>query len=404
MEASKEIRKTYVQPNRSEYSYVLNAMEDIYAPLRVSEGEDHFTYAHFMRVLRMLDKTSSPGYPWMLDGSTIALYLGGTYEWEWWPERVEKLWWWVRSSIECGFNEEITFFRVFTKQEAHKRSKVESGRWRLIFAAPLHFQVVGQMLYSDLNDLECSMWGELPSVHGFYPVHGNWKWKKRKWDSEGYNTSMDKSGWDINAPGWVFEVSSDLRERLQEGASETWLRLHRQMSAIAYSRSRLVFGDGSAFIQTTDGIMKSGLVNTISDNSRAQVALHILACKRAGRDYEPLPEACGDDTLSPDFDDDYLEKVQQGGCLVKECSMQVDQKFVGTIFRHTGPVPEKVEKHLATYQFMREEVVAEALDSYCHIYAHSEYLSLWRRLLMRRDVSRLRSVAYYRSVYDEPPE
>lgn len=332
---------------------------------------DWNTREYFDKLLWTLDNSSSPGYPYQREAPTIGTWLryaDGEPD----IRQVERLWY-DTQMVMMGNYEHI--YRAFVKDEPHKASKVTAGKWRLIVAASLPVQMAWRMLYYAQNDALNRCADKIPSKHGFVFCYGGWRRFLALAKSKGISVSRDISAWDVNAPGWVFEVTGKLRERWA-GVTSDWVDVHRRLYFDAFVNSKILFSNGLIVEQQFSGYMKSGLFNTITDNSLAMVAMHILACIRTRTRIGHI-FATGDDVVQESVNDDYLSELERLGCRVKEVIPHLE--FMGLSFRSGKPEPLYTAKHLVNF-ICKEGREEEVLDSYCRNYAESRHFVLWKEI------------------------
>lgn len=321
-----------------------------------------------------LDKTSSPGIPYCKQQPTIGKWLkwNGLHAD---PDQEAILWYDVQRVFKGEFNHE---FRMFVKQELHSPAKAEEGRWRLIAASALPVQVVWHMLFDYQNQKFIDTLYETPSFQGFVAPGGGWKKLRRYMKYFQLDYCLDKSSWDIYAPAWVFRMSLQVRKYTCKSYGEShfqeWERMADLMYDDAYNNAVLTFPDGRRFIQQFLGFQKSGVVNTISDNSIHQYCLHVGACLRANEEIGVLI-ATGDDTVQkcPRNPDRYIAELQNMGCVVKEVVR--GYQFMG--FDHEFFYPMYPHKHIANVMHQKESFLAETLGAYLHWYVHHPYYPRW---------------------------
>lgn len=365
MEKAKVARQNYLYPTQLEEDQILQIAEKEYCSTQFSIPEDFGTYRHYLRVLDRLQSSSSPGLPYCRTYSTIGELMGGEDKLLWSASRKKHIW----QDVKTVIREQIEpVFSVFIKDEAHKPAKAAEGRWRLIFAAPLAHQIIGHMLFSEHHDQEIDNTFDHPSAYGMTLYHGNWMKFRRIQQHQCMSNSYDRKAWDLQSPGWVYALRKRLRKRLCRNPSKLWLRLLDWYYQTSYFTSKIMLSDGQTYVQLIDGIMKSGLVSTISDNSCAQFFEHVLASIRLAKEKEislfvnPI-FAVGDDTLQPqeDFEDDYIRLLQQAGCVIKEGHKSLEEpEFVGFTFPKRGPVPCYLAKHMSNViNYSRQDVIRE---------------------------------------------
>jgi len=406
MSRAKEARENYLPPNDLEWEQLLNHAENAYFSTQFQIPQDFGSYDHFLRVLDNLDATSSPGLPYCRTYPTIGALFGSPDKLQWNPDVKKKVW----MDVKTTFRDEIDpIFAVFIKEEAHKPAKALEGRWRLIFASSLVHQIIGHMVLDTHHAKEIATTYDHPSLYGMIIQHGGWKQFKRLQTALGLSHSYDRKAWDLQSPGWVYKMRKELRKRLCLNPNPLWVKLLDWYYHTSYISSKIMFSDGQTYRQVIDGVMKSGLVSTISDNSCAQFLEHALASMRlSSRKSIPLhikPIFCvGDDTLQPpeEFQEEYLELLQQAGCVIKEAHVSLKApEFVGFRFYDTGPVPSYFSKHLTNVAHQREENLPEHLEAMLLAYINSKYRRFWIDVADAFGV-RTRSEDYYRTVMNFP--
>nr|UGO57095.1 MAG: RNA-dependent RNA polymerase [Pyongtaek Culex luteo-like virus] len=347
----------------------------------------------FMDILKDLDFSSSPGYPYMREAPTIGQWLKTDEVSKFDPVQVERLWYDTQKVMAGTYDH---YFRAFVKDEPHKKAKAEQNRWRLIIATSLPVQMVWRMLYTEQNDAMNKLHKYLPSKHGFVFCYGGWMDFVAEAKTKGLNVSRDISGWDVGAPGWVFKVVGALRENWG-GVTPSWIRVHRLMYKDAYSESKILFSNGIVVQQEYDGFMKSGLFNTITDNSLSMGGIHGLACKRSGLPFGRYV-VTGDDIVQSHVNEAYLEELYTLGCRVKEVLHHLE--FMGINFSSGKPEPMYTQKHLYNMT-VKGEYIAEVLDAYCRYYAESRKYGLFEEVARQLGVP-IRSRWYYKFWYSSP--
>lgn len=392
-------RETGLELDTGLRNYILQVCEDAYKAAKYSLPEDFLTRAHYERVLRQLEYTSSPGYPYMLEKSTIGDWLGwdGVFMDE---MQVSRLWEDVQQFLQGGLE---SLYRVFIKHEPHTIAKAMANRWRLIICPPLCEQVAWTMVFGPGNDREIETTGSTPSYQGMVLSGGGWKEHLRRFQQDGLDVSLDKSAWDWTAHWEWIQLDLELRCRLITSSRtqrEQWRTIAERMYERAFNHPTLVLSDGSLYRQIEPGVMKSGCVNTISSNSHMQIFCHIYACLRSQRTVYPLPVAVGDDTLSSRWNTPTPGEYALTGAVVKDSVQTEDLEFVGHVWRVTGPVPSYTSKHIVRFAMVKEDDIPSFLDSMVRLYAHDDqFQDFWRRLAFFRNVS-LPSEGFVRFWYD----
>lgn len=386
------------EPPEEVKNMVLAVMEEAYKLCVTRIPDDFLSYDSYLRAVSRLDMRSSPGYPVCLQYGTNGSYLGwdGVSHSEY---GLKHLWNEVKKIIYEPELDSDIILRVFIKHEPHKREKVEEGRLRLIMASPVALQVVWHMLFDDFNDAEIRNSYFIPSQQGITLHHGSWKDYVRLWKALGYDTGLDKRAWDWTAPGWLLMWNLEFRARMMRGSKlAEWYALAQRMYVNMFEESKIMTSDGQVYQQEYPGIMKSGCVNTISDNSHCQVMGHILACLKQGVPYYPLPACCGDDTLQRLDQAVDVEAYKVFGAIVKSASDGLE--FVGMEFTSDGPIPLYTDKHLAKFRSVCDENMSAYLDSMARMYCKNrEMFSFWEFVAGRLGVD-LYSREYYSSWFD----
>lgn len=372
---------------------VLACMENLYSPIGrfVEPAGGWFSRARFETLVMDLDFTSSPGFPYMRENPTIGGWLklsDGVPD----VQQLDRLWYDVNQVLVGRFDHR---FRVFVKDEVHKVSKRDLSRWRLIMASALPVQMVWRMLFSEQNDaLNFHCW-DTPSKHGTVFCYGGWRRFVANMRTMGVCVFRDLTSWDVTAPGWVFDVILEFRRRLCPDLDASWAVVSSLMYDDAYRNSKLMFSNGMVLQQQYSGTMKSGLYNTITDNSLAMVAMHVLALFRARLPLDIPIWATGDDAAHGLVSDRYYEELNLMGAYVKETS--VEPLFMGTEFSGF-PKPAYLHKHLVNVA-CAEGSLGDVLTSYLHLYAHSPWFAVWSAMAMEIGL-KCRSRFYYQFWYD----
>lgn len=357
---------TYSHVDETETEYVLHNLEKQFRLVGADLQTDWDSRSKFDMVLTQLDRQSSPGWPLMREASTIDkwLFLGNPFPD---PNRANALWSMVQDVFEGRYNH---LYKVFIKAEPHPKAKADENRWRLIMMSSLPVQVAWHMTVGHLEDKFLQVYYS-PLMHGLVYFGGGWSRFRDYYRNKSLDWCADKSGWDWNSPGWVYHVCRELRKRLTRGATQRWERVLDLLYVDAYVNSRVILPDGTILEQMQPGLMKSGLVVTITDNGISQVGLHVLAEKKLGARRTMLV-ATGDDTFqqAPLDSGEYVRALQSVGCVVKEYGPGTD--FMGFEISADGFRPKYIAKHLETLKLQKDEFLAETLEGYLRIYVHDE--------------------------------
>lgn len=361
-----------MEPDLEQREKVLEIMEDWYSPTRWILPDDWLSFESFNKVLKRLDYTSSPGYPYCRHKQTIGEWLGfDGFSLD--PSQVNILWLDVLAAIN-GESELVQ--RVFIKAEPHKKAKAEEGRWRLIMAFPLNHQVLWHMLFDYQNDLEIKHASTIPSQQGITFHGGAWKSHLARWKQLGYDVGLDKSAWDWTYPFWLLKLDLEFRYRMGHGRQmDRWYELANSEWNKAFGKgARFITTEGYELEQQVPGIMKSGSVVTISSNSHGQAMLHILVCDDEGVSCDPYPACCGDDTLQR-LDQASIDGYRKYGVVVKSASEGLE--FMGHEMLDSGPHPLYLEKHFNRFLHISEDFLFDYLDAMARLYVNTPYYQVW---------------------------
>ncbi|APG75782.1 hypothetical protein 3 [Hubei sobemo-like virus 37] len=284
---------------------------------------------------------------------------------------------WLEDPVEYNF-------RMFIKDEPHKPSKVDEGRWRLIFSAPLFYQILEHLLLDPLDELEKDNQWSLPTKLGWHPFWGGAQMCRSTFDKP---CSMDKKCWDWTLTHYLVELDTQLRKRLVI-APDIWYDLLDKLTSMSFYTASFQFSSGHVFRQTKEGIMKSGLVRTLSTNSHCQYFIHLLACNKCGHNH--VCWIIGDDVIVSDPCSEYLEYTSHY-CLLKD----VDWNYHFAGFDLLKNVPLYWSKHVSRLLYSSDEVIPEILDNYQRLYVYDQSkFNFFQRLLAEYDLSKLRSRDY----------
>lgn len=292
--------------------------------------------------------------------------------------------------------------KLFIKQEPHKVSKIQEGRYRLISAISLVDQVVDRVLFGPLTERVLSTVGQTPCMVGWSPVAAG-GYRSMSARLRGKILCADKSAWDWTVTGWMTDLLRQLILNLSLERGGEWERAVNTRFQVLFRDALFQFPDGEQAGQRVDGIMKSGWLLTIVGNSVWQVALHFAVQVERGRPaFESLPFAMGDDTVQelPAEHNQYLELLGRY-CLLKPKVLDFVE-FCGFEMAGDWVRPSYQDKHRFLLRHLSENEAAETLESYQYLYAYDEtgFLELVQSLLEARDPTRVRSVRFLRRWVD----
>lgn len=341
---------------------ILSLLEEQYRLATWEIPADFLSYDHFCRAVHGLDFTSSPGYPYMMRATSNGDFFQRKGDQI--PEyRLKEIWELVKMRMD---NRDADPIRLFIKPEPHKESKLQNKRFRLISSVSVVDQLIDVMLFGEFNRLVNDNCVRLPCKGGWSPLCGGWKIVPPQG-----TMSLDKSGWDWSAQGWLFEMELQLRTRLCSNLNARWLELATWRYRKLFWDPVFITSGGMLLRQRNPGVMKSGCYNTLVSNSIMQSLIHLRACQELDMDPGWI-WTLGDDTLQsaiPALERGrYLEAVSQY-CHVKHC---VDgAEFAGMRFRGPRVEPLYRGKHAFQLLHMQKANASEMADSYKLLYHRS---------------------------------
>jgi len=316
-------------------------------------------------VLSAVNRSSSPGYPWVSLGTTNGQVLDNYLDAI--KDAVEK-----RLLQMSKFKDDIRNMtpedlvelnicdpiKLFIKQEPHKLKKIVSGKLRLISSVSLVDQIVVRFLCRRQNNAEIETWESCPSKPGLglndegLQVIAE---TARQMLKRGTVAMTDVSGWDWSVQQWELDADADCRAKLA-GAEDHSL-FHKLLRAHAWCVGNPVFviPDGSVWAQTFSGKQLSGDYNTSSTNSRMRVLASLVARQAAGHSLDGPIDICamGDDSFELEFDGlkDCLEEIGHSVRMVETTKKLEGLEFCSMEFREDGSaVP--VNLHKTLYRFL----------------------------------------------------
>lgn len=326
--------------------------------------DDFLQRSHFERVvMESIKWNSSPGFPYMLkyaDNRSFFGVVNGVPN----PLRMDEIWNMVRLRLDDHSDDPIY---LFVKQEPHKSSKM--GRKRLISSVSIIDQIIDHMLDDEFNKqiVDNALFGSVKV--GWTHLLGGWKVFPRG------GLSIDKSGWDWTMRWWLCCMCFEIREKacLTTGRLlDEWRRHAAWRYRALFSCPRFALPDGTIWLQLRPGVMKSGSVKTIVDNSVGQILLHErVLCDLDQEIEDDWIWAMGDDTYQkrPGNLKQYLETLGQY-CIVKEYN--TNQEFAGNRFMAKCRIePMYKGKHAYKLLYADPKVQADLASSYSLLYHRS---------------------------------
>lgn len=336
--------------------------------------------SRFDHALKGIDRTSTPGKCFLrCFGTTNGVCLGWNgirYD----PVRVSMLKFYVKRRIQnlLRGEPEADPINVFIKQEAHKKAKLDEGRYRLISGVSLVDTMIDRILFEPfVEKLEDTAHVLKPVLYGWTPLKGGYRALSRKFRGKKV-LSLDRKAWDWTVQKWMTEYLLKFFEEMAyvDDDAQWWIDLARARFRLLFSEAEFSFPDTTQLRQGVPGIMKSGCFLTLIGNSLLQFLLHCVACVELGI---PVGEffSVGDDTVQelPAKLEQYRDLLLGLGVRLKEpCITEPGEsfEFVGFVISELELKPAYREKHNFNLRHLEEEVAVDAIKSYQILYAHDK--------------------------------
>lgn len=199
----------------------------------------------------------------------------------------------------------VDIVRTFVKQEPHKRAKLDSQRYRLIFVVSLIDSLVERVLYQKRTKFEVAHWQDIPSKPGMGATDEALAALRRNIERllrEGGLLDTDIKGWDWQLKWWIAYCAfyaNMIRMGVRPGTTYFEIAFNREVSAL---RAVFSLSDGQLFVLLHASIMLSGRFVTSFFNSSCRSFAATLAGSLSmcmGDDCcEGVPEDQVNDVLS----------------------------------------------------------------------------------------------------------
>lgn len=202
--------------------------------------------------------------------------------------------------------------RTFGKDEAHKWTKVQVQRWRLIFSESIVDQLVERLLFTKQDSAEIKMWQHIPSKSGMGLTAAHVDELLIYAQKRNINTGSDTEGWDWNAPDVLIRGDAQCRILLNQARDPQWERAVMGVTVL-HSYRLLMLSDGRIFRRENIGGQASGRKITSSGNGRARFLIDVMAGHHFGYQAASMTQGDDDVTALPDnvTTDDYQEYVRK---------------------------------------------------------------------------------------------
>lgn len=363
--------------SKGEETRLLEMAVETHRAARWRIPDDCFSEAHYRRIVNALDWKSSPGYPYNLRAPTNRDLFQTNENGIPSEPRVVEIWEIVQSRLQqlLEGEESADYVRLFVKPEPLKEKKLKAHRYRLIASVSIVDQIIDHMCFDEMNRTMYGAWMEVPSKVGWSPYVGGWKcMPKAQW------LAIDKSSWDWTVGLWLIDLVFKLRQRLCANMTPQWKQIAMMRYKILYLHPLFVTSAGVVLRQRNPGVMKSGCVNTIADNSIMQYLLHLRVCLETGEQPGGFM-SMGDDTLQQPVNDlrKYLDQLNQY-CIVKKADL--GNEFAGMLFKGGRVEPLYAGKHAYSILYAKKQVLGDIASAYSLLYHRSCYRN-WFRSMFR---------------------
>lgn len=294
------------------------------------------------------------------------------------PSRVETLKQFVRMRLDNPRQADPIL--SFIKPEPHSEAKLADNRLRLISAVGFVDTMVDRVCFGPFARRVLATVGRTPVLIGWSPYQGGYRHLLAQFCGKPA-LCLDRSGWDWSMPPWLLFVVRDLLHDLAVGAPKWWHEWLDVRWEVLFRDA--VFGtrDGFRVQQPGWGVMKSGCYLTILINSVAQVAMHLLACRRLSLDPR-LDQffVMGDDTIQKTLGKDldaYIGELEAMGAILKAPHVSSEYEFCGHRFGSYWMRPAYVPKHVFRIVTAAPEELPELLAAYHWVYVHDPDMWAW---------------------------
>lgn len=373
----------------------MDSAQDEFESVRWQIPEDFLQRTHFDRVVRDLELTSSPGFPYMRRAPNNRQFFKYDEETDTFDTEVcDYMYEVVKNRILNKTKADP--IRILIKPEPHKVKKLQEYKYRLISAVSVADQIIDHMLFDEMNEKMIQNHPFIPPKAGWSPLGGGSKHiPKEKW------VATDKSSWDWTVRMWLVDLVYKLRLSLCDTKGEL-LEMWKDIALYRYTElfkdPHYILSNGWILTQNVPGVQKSGCVNTISDNSLWQWLLHARVCIEMGLEITSI-YSMGDDVLQKWFKGfkAYLDRIGQF-CILK--SAELVNEFAGFRFLDNGVIePMYKGKHAFTLLHADPSIFDQLANSYALLY-HRSVDKSWIRDCLEKMGAKLFSDDFLDAIYD----
>lgn len=371
-----------------EREFLLDRLVQVFSPwatnCSVMDSESWFD-GQFDLALKDLRPKATTGFGAISRfGADVGTALGyDTITQEYDPVRVEFLRQMVLQRLDRPKDADPIL--VFIKPEPHPIAKIREGRLRIISAVGLVDTMVDRICLGWLQRAVLASVGKTPALIGWSPYKGGSRLLTMRYGGRPA-MSLDRSSWDWTVQGWLLELMKLMIAQLAVGAPRWWREWLELRWEVLFRDPIFGFRDGARVQQPGWGVMKSGCYLTIVLNSVAQVAMHLLACRRLGWDDDLDEFFCmGDDTIQREVCDlaKYTEQLSSMGAILKEPYISSKYEFCGHVMQGISLVPHYKAKHVFKILTAPKEMIPEMLQAYQWCYADDPQMWAWLSQMLR---------------------
>nr|UUW06589.1 VP2 [Cat Tien Macrotermes solemo-like virus] len=235
----------------------------------------------------------------------------------------------------------------------------------------LEDQMVDRVLMGHWPDQE--PYYRVPGKTGWAPLPNGYRYFNASFPVNDPVLATDCSAFDWTYPAWLVELLLELRIDLLKTRDARYEAMLRARWQDVFHRAVFRMPDGRRFQQTLPGIMKSGWLRTIAENSSGQLLTHGLAWMRSGNDIREFPEfwSMGDDVImswEEHRDPEAFESaLATTGLAVKFSSRR--REFGGYLIEGDIVTPLYAPKHRFMLRHTPPDLVEDVAFAYTVLYA-----------------------------------
>lgn len=249
-----------------------------------------------------LDKTTSPGWPWVQKYKTKKDMIES---WSDFSKYMEEDW------ERLKYPGWTAVFGNSLKEEIRPTVKIEQNSIRTFTAGPVEATIHGNRLFEDMNQKFYEAHLRIASVVGFSPLKGGWDNLYKKLAKFPMGFALDESQYDSSLRAYLMWNCAEFRWRMLRPEDQTDDNKVRLQTYYRNLINTLIITSEGVFVMKLGG-NPSGSVNTITDNTIILYTLlayaWIVNAPEEMRSYEAFEEhtskaLVGDDntfTVSPE--------------------------------------------------------------------------------------------------------